>query len=191
MTACGSEDPYEPEFGQRDATNGECPSGGTVLLVDGEAQATLCDGENGANGANGSNGVNGTDGEDGANGSNGQNAAMPGLVLETVFCNAFTAEPAPYRSINYKHARLYDGSLFVSVSCDTVNDQDASSDLFSSVQVGASSGVMNCALIDENSAVITIAFTPNFLTRRLVVTENSVVVVDYGFEDNCQVVSGS
>jgi len=176
---CGS-DPQELDFSQREATTGECPSGGTVLLVNGEAQAVVC---NGADGADGANGTNGTDGV------NGTDALLPGLVQETVYCAASSQDGAPYRSIQYKHARLYDGSLFVTVTCDTLNDQDSGSDLFSSAQVGASSGAMNCALVDELNAVIVIAFTPNFLTRRLQVTENGTVAVDYAFDTDCTVVT--
>jgi hypothetical protein len=113
---------------------------------------------------------------------------MQGLVQETVYCTANTVEPAPYRAIQYKHARLYDGSLFVSVTCDTINDQDSGADLFSVDQEGASSGSMACALMNENNVVTVIAFAPNFLTRRLQVTENGAVVVDYGFDTDCAVV---
>jgi hypothetical protein len=125
----------------------------------------------------------------GTNGANGTNALLPELVQETVFCSATTTDPAPFRTITYKHARLYDGSLFLTVNCDTLVDQDTQSDMFSVDQVGASTGNMRCALVDETSAVIVIAFAPNFLTRRLQVTENSVVVVDQGFDADCTVVN--
>jgi hypothetical protein len=91
LTACGG-DSHEPEFTQRAATEGECSAGGTVLLVDGEAKAVVCDGADGANGIDGANGTNGT---------NGTNAVMQGLVQETVYCTANTVEPAPYRAIQY------------------------------------------------------------------------------------------
>lgn len=64
---CGGDDPY-PEFAQRDATGDECPQGGTVLLVDGQPQATVCDGADGTPGAVGAVGAPGTSGEDGADG---------------------------------------------------------------------------------------------------------------------------
>lgn len=71
---CGGDDPY-PEFAQRDATGDECPQGGTVLLVDGQPQATVCDGADGAPGAMG---TPGEPGEDGTNGTPGtQGAAGP------------------------------------------------------------------------------------------------------------------
>jgi hypothetical protein len=47
---------------------------------------------------------------------------------------------------------------------------------------------MACALMNENNVVTVIAFAPNFLTRRLQVTENGAVVVDYGFDTDCAVV---
>jgi S1-C subfamily serine protease len=68
--ACGGDDAY-PEFAQRDATGDECPQGGTVLLVDGRTQATVCDGEDGTPGAMGVPGERGEDGTDGTPGTQG------------------------------------------------------------------------------------------------------------------------
>lgn len=202
-SACGGDD-AQASLSQRDADSSECPGGGLVISIDGQEQPPLCSGVDGRNGlpgadgvpgapgAPGSDGADGTNGANGVNGSNGANgtdALLPELVQETVFCTATTTDPAPFRTISYKHARLYDGALFLTVNCDTLVDQDTQSDMFSVDQVGASTGNMRCALLDETSAVIVIAFAPNFLTRRLQVTEDSAVVVDQGFDADCTVVN--
>jgi len=197
LCACGGGEGVD--ISQRPATSAECPTGGSTLVVDGDA-VPVCNGENGVDGDDGApgtsgedgvDGQNGADGRTGTNGTNGSSAAPPGLVEETVFCSATSVDPAPFRSVTYKHARLYDGSLFVSVTCDTVPDQDTATDLFSSAQIGAASGIMGCLLVDELGAVISIIFTPNFLTRRLQVTEDSTVVLDQAFDTDCTVVAGS
>jgi hypothetical protein len=168
VAACGGDDLDKPEFSQRQATDAECISGGDVLLVDGQPEAVFCNELT----------------------TETVSANLPQLVQETVWCTAETQDPAQaYRHITYKHARLFDGSLFVSVSCDTPNDQDGAADLFSADQAGASSGVMECVLLNEINAVSVITFTPNFLTRRLVVTENGVVATDQSFDADCTVVA--
>lgn len=63
--ACSAAEPRAPEVATRDATQAECSSGGTVLLVDGEAQAVVC---NGAPGQTGAPGASGADGAQGAPG---------------------------------------------------------------------------------------------------------------------------
>lgn len=164
LTACGG-DSDPPEFSQRPATTGECASGGAVLLVDGEPQAVVC---------------NGQDGQDGS-------ATMPNLISESVMCLSGSTAPASFRGIVYSYARLYDGSLFVSVSCDTLYDQDASTELYHPNQVGVTTGVMSCALTDEGGSVIRIVFTSDFSTRRLQVTENDVLVSEFDFDVHCMV----
>ncbi|MEY4544626.1 MAG: Trypsin-like peptidase domain [Pseudomonadota bacterium] len=65
VAACSADDDYEATYSQRSATGSECSTGGTVLLVDGEAQVTAC------NGAPGEMGLSGRDGPPGVRGAPG------------------------------------------------------------------------------------------------------------------------
>lgn len=71
VAACSGEDPYEPTYSQRSATGSECSAGGSVLLVDGEAQVTTCNGVPGEPGLAGQDGARGAQGERGAMGAPG------------------------------------------------------------------------------------------------------------------------
>jgi len=103
LTACGGSDSSAPEISQRDATNVECATGGTVLLVDGADVATVCNGENGRDGAEGPQGgqgiqgIPGTDGTDGSNGAVGAvgatgapggDALTPSSIISTIASRA-------------------------------------------------------------------------------------------------------
>lgn len=77
LLACGQADSQTVEV--RDAESEECPAGGTVLLLGGEAQATIC------NGAEGPTGAQGEVGEVGAEGDPGQ-AASTGVIRDTLYC---------------------------------------------------------------------------------------------------------
>jgi len=61
LVACGGSDP-DPSFSEAEAGANECPSGGKVLLVDGEPQMTVCNGVDGTEGATGTQGAKGDPG---------------------------------------------------------------------------------------------------------------------------------
>lgn len=75
-SACGGDDAYHPSFSEGEASADECPAGGRVLLVDGEPQLTVCDGDDGKDGAPGAPGTKGDKGDAGAQG-------VPGAVGAT------------------------------------------------------------------------------------------------------------
>jgi len=83
--ACGSSDSHVPEISQRDASAAECTNGGTVLLVDAEERATVCngvdgtDGSDGATGATGATGVQGQQGVRGVQGLAGRDGSSAGV----------------------------------------------------------------------------------------------------------------
>jgi len=64
VVGCG-EDAYRPEFSEREALSSECPTGGSVLLVDGSPEMTVCNGADGIPGAPGADGAPGRDGAQG------------------------------------------------------------------------------------------------------------------------------
>jgi len=64
VVGCGDE-AYRPEFSEREAPSNECPAGGSVLLVDGVPQMTVCNGANGSPGEPGADGAPGRDGGEG------------------------------------------------------------------------------------------------------------------------------
>jgi hypothetical protein len=70
VVGCG-EDAYRPEFSEREAQSSECPTGGSVLLVDGSPQMTVCNGADGSPGAPGADGAPGRDGAVGPVGATG------------------------------------------------------------------------------------------------------------------------
>lgn len=93
VLACGGGDAGEPELSTRAASAAECPAGGTVMQLDGEDKATICngvDGAEGAPGAPGAVGARGERGETGAPGATGSTGAsgVSGAedVVETISC---------------------------------------------------------------------------------------------------------
>ena len=85
LSACSSSGDA-PEVEARAAGVDECPAGGTVLLVDGEVQATVC------NGRDGDTGPAGVPGTPGVMGEPGQNATSDGVIRDTLFCTLDDAE---------------------------------------------------------------------------------------------------
>jgi S1-C subfamily serine protease len=70
LVACGG-DPADVDVSQRAATGEECTNGGLVLILDGEEQAAICNGQNGSQGADGQSGVDGVNGAPGRDGTTG------------------------------------------------------------------------------------------------------------------------
>jgi hypothetical protein len=180
MCACGGDDPYKPEFSARSATAAECASGGSVFLVDGKEQMSVCNGADGKNGARGADGSDGVDGENGQQGLPGQRGATgasgvagtPGpaqVVAESAFCSA--TRDAPFLAVNYQFVRMSDGSLFVDISCDTATDEDSDSNFYTSLQTGATTGAVDCSLMDD-AVVVNVAAAVDFSARSFSFTEN-------------------
>ena len=97
LGACGGGDAAKPEVVTRDATTEECAAGGTVLVVDGQEMATVCDGADGrdgtngrddAQGAQGPQGARGLDGALGAPGAAGSDAPDPSQIVAGIVAKA-------------------------------------------------------------------------------------------------------
>jgi S1-C subfamily serine protease len=81
IVACSGDDGYKPTYSQRSATGSECPTGGTVLVVDGEAQIAACNGARGEMGLSGSPGVMGPAGIVGPSGEDAEDFSSMTMAL--------------------------------------------------------------------------------------------------------------
>jgi S1-C subfamily serine protease len=93
LCGCGGEDAADVDVSSRDATSAECAAGGTVVVLNGESVATVCngvdgrDGEQGPPGANGADGVNGADGAPGARGPAGSSTQLTSEIVGRIAAN--------------------------------------------------------------------------------------------------------
>lgn len=94
LTACGGGDASAPVISERDATTDECVAGGTVLVIDGKDDATVCNGADGKTGKTGATGADGADGQTGATGprgatgATGASAGSSNVISKTVLCQS-------------------------------------------------------------------------------------------------------
>lgn len=160
---CG--DAEERIVSTRNASNVQCPSGGTVLLFDEEVVSVVCngvagvDGTPGINGLDGEAGIAGTEGAPGTTGERGLTGA-PGpegsgsegglVVAEAKQCgidNPFF----PFVFASFQYSVLSDGSVFASLRCNTDSEQTSQSLLFPAQLVATSSASLDCELLDDTA----------------------------------------
>lgn len=91
---CGcSDDASAVQVSSRAAASAECPAGGTVVVVNGESAATVCngvdgrDGEPGLPGERGADGANGVDGAPGERGPSGSSTQLTAEIVGRIAAN--------------------------------------------------------------------------------------------------------
>jgi hypothetical protein len=96
-------------FSTREAAAAECANGGSVFLVDDQAQATVCNGEPGDRGANGEDGGPGPSGPTGSSGPSGSEGASAG-VTANVRCSGSYESGDDIVYVNIEYVELSDGN---------------------------------------------------------------------------------
>lgn len=128
----------------REASDGECPAGGSVLEIgvgDVVEETVICNGADGADGDQGATGEQGPKGARGPQGDAGADAPAGdsiGRIEQSLFC-AGGIEDAPF-SFSYHAVTFTDGSVWVTGGIQNGAIESSQSQLFAPNQVGAQTG---------------------------------------------------
>lgn len=143
LVGCAGADGSTVEAAELASGESGCPSGGTLLVVDGN-EFVICDGSDGAAGADGADGNDGAPGADGTDGF---------VVVDYFGCYAEPVLPGGYTASIFYSAHTFDnGYVFTKCSSQSMVTGDVAANLYTPDQMGGVA--VQCDAIGDSNMLL-------------------------------------